>query len=191
LKTHVFEFSRLSRPLGANDPRLPAAPAPSPRRWAGPVAYVRWPERCLQSRIVSQKNQQQTLRFKQQTLRLRFKQQTLRGRAGPAARDAPRRRSGRAGRATGGSGPGCAATAEVAVMKAGPGQPCPGRLRPGMRRDGGGDSDDGRAGPVGPRAAPARDAPQRRGRRRRRPGRAPSAPARVNHCKPASSDLHA
>ena len=70
LKTHVFEFSRLSRPLGANDPRLPAAPAPSPRRWAGPVAYVRWPERCLQSRIVSQKNQQQTLRFKQQTLRL-------------------------------------------------------------------------------------------------------------------------
>jgi hypothetical protein len=188
LKTHVFEFSRLSRPLGANDPRLPAAPAPSPRRWAGPVAYVRWPERCLQSRIVSQKNQQQTLRFKQQTLRLRFKQQTLRGRAGPAARDAPRRRSGRAGRATGGSGPGCAATAEVAVMKAGPpARPRAAPARDAPRRRG---RHQRRPG-VGPRAAPARDAPQRRGRRRRRPGRAPSAPARVNHCKPASSDLHA
>jgi hypothetical protein len=118
-------------------------------------------------RIVSQKNQQQTLRFKQQTLRLSGDQAGPdrpapggsgpgcaatagggdEGRAGPAARDAPRRRSGRAGRATGGSGPGCAATAEVAVMKAGPGQPGPGRLRPGMRRNGGGGGDEGRAGP--------------------------------------------
>ncbi len=71
------------------------------------------------------------------------------GLAGPAAaRDAPRRRSGRAGRATGGSGPGCAATAEVLVVKAGQGRQGPGRIRPWMRRDGGGDGDEGRVGPL-------------------------------------------
>ena len=69
------------------------------------------------------------------------------GGTGPPARIAPRRRSGRADRAPGGSGPGCAATEEVAATKAGPVQPGPERLQPGMRRDGGGGGDEGRAGP--------------------------------------------
>ena len=105
-----------------------------------------------------------------------------RPRAAPA-RVAPRRRGGqdegrggddgdvegRACRAPSRSGPECTATAATTLKtKAGPDQTGPGRLRPGMRRDGGGCGDEGRAGPAWPRAAPARVVPRRR---RRRPGR--------------------